>query len=430
MQFAKGNAAYFVGIGGIGMSALAQLFAARGITVSGSDREASPTTALLEKKGIMISIGHDAAHLPEALDLLVYSDAVSAENPERTTAKGRGVHELSYFETLGEVSKDRFTIAVAGSHGKTTTTAMLGKMLVDAGLSPTLVVGSITKDFNSNFVLGNETGPFVIEACEYNDHLLKLSPNILVVTNLEWDHTDYFKTFEQLKATFRTAVEKLPEDGALVVNLETSIGQELAGYARCRVVNYTDVSVPELSLLGGFNVMNAAAAKTAALAYDSSLSEEALDISLKGFQGTWRRFEFKGTTSNGALVYDDYAHHPTEIRTTLDAVREKFPGKKIVVVFHPHLYSRTQDLFDDFVEALAHADEAVLAPIYAAREEPIEGISSSMLAKAITNAGGSAVAVESLDAVPNEVTARNSSDAVIITMGAGDIYKIIDQLLA
>lgn len=411
------------------MSALAQLFAARGISVSGSDREASPTTALLEKRGIRVFIGHDAAHLPEDADVLVYSDAVPETNVERSLASERGVRSLSYFEALGEISKERFTIAIAGSHGKTTTTAMLGKMLADAGLSPTVVVGSITKDFGSNFVLGNEMGPFVVEACEYNDHLLKLSPNILVVTNLEWDHTDYFKTFEQLKATFRTAAEKLPEDGVLVVNLETSIGQELVGHARCRVMNYTDVSVPELSLLGGFNVMNAAAAKTAALAYDSSLSEEALNASLKNFQGTWRRFEFKGTTSNGALVYDDYAHHPTEIRTTLDAVREKFPGKKIVVAFHPHLYSRTHDLFDGFVTALIHADEVVLAPIYAAREESIDGVSSAVLAEAITRAGGSAVAVASLDAVPAEVKARNSLNAVIITMGAGDIYKISGDLL-
>jgi len=427
-QFEKGQHVHFVGIGGIGMSALAQLFIARGVAVSGSDREASKVTELLEGKGIRVYIGHAATHLPEALDSLVYSDAVPAENPERVLARERGVRELSYFEALGEVSKERFTIAVAGSHGKTTTTAMLGKILVDVGASPTVVVGSITKDFGSNVVLGGGEGPFVVEACEYNDHLLKLSPHILVVTNLEWDHTDYFKSFDQLKETFRKAVMKLPHDGALVVNLETPIGLELSLHAPCCVVNYADMTVPELQLLGEFNKMNAAAAKAAALAFMPAIEDTMINHSISSFQGTWRRFEYKGTTPSGGLVYDDYAHHPTEVATTIRAVREKFPDKKLVVAFHPHLFSRTRDLMEDFSQSFTGANEVILAPVYAARETPIEGVTSDVLAEKIKTYGINAVAVESFEEVIAEFEKHDSNSTLFITMGAGDIYKVADAL--
>ena len=429
MDFQAGKSVYMVGIGGIGMSELAQLLKARGLTVLGSDREPSPTTKLLNDKGIDVYIGHDVQNMPDTFDTLIYSDAVAPDNNERVKARERGIHELSYFEALGAISRSHYTIAVAGSHGKTTTTAMLGKMLIDAKVEPTVVVGSIMKDFGSNFVLGAPDGPFVVEACEYRDHLLELSPTILVVTNLEWDHTDYFTSFDQLKETFKRAIERLPEDGALVINVESPIGRELATYARCRVVDYADIDVPELTLIGEFNVMNAAAAKTAALAYREALSPALLDQSLRAFGGTWRRFEYKGTTAKGALVYDDYAHHPTEVAATLTAVREKYQDKKIIVAFHPHLYSRTRDLVEEFATSFTPVDGVILAPIYAAREAPIEGVTSKVLAEKISVHGTPAQAVGSLDEVYEAFKHYDTPNTVFITMGAGDIYKISEKLV-
>lgn len=420
---------YFVGIGGVGMSALAQLFAARGMVVSGSDREVSPTTTMLEAKGIAVSIGQCAENVPTDATLVVYSDAVPEENVERARARARGIREQSYFSALGDVSKEFFTIAVAGSHGKTTTTALLGAALAHVGVNPTVIVGSIVKEFESNFRLGASAAPLVVEACEYRDHLLELSPHILVVTNVEWDHTDYFTTFEQLQETFIAAVKKLPPDGALVVNLDTTAGALLASHAPCRVVNSASVAVPELRLLGEFNRHNAQTAKAAIHAFDATLPEHRLDEALAHFRGTWRRFEYRGTAPGGALVYDDYAHHPTEVKTTLDAVRKKFPEKKIIVAFHPHLYSRTRDLLNDFIHAFGSADVVIVAPIYAAREAPILGITHETLVARLKDVGVSAVSAESLDDTLMLLKKFDQPDSLLITMGAGDIYTITKKLL-
>lgn len=429
----KGTTIYMIGIGGIGMSALAQLYASRGALVVGSDREASPTTELLHAKGVRVFIGEDPEHIPDDVSFVVYSDAVHADNKERIEIKKRGTRELSYFEALGEVTREYMTIAVGGSHGKTTTTALLAHILQKTGKSPTAIVGSLVKDFpgsmvGSNFLEGKENAPFVVEACEYNDHILKLRPTILVVTNLEWDHTDYFKSFDDLKKTFIQAVKNIPSDGALVINSETAIGKELASYAKCRVVDYSTESVPGLSLLGDFNVLNAQAAKAASRTFDSQLSEQAVDAALASFKGSWRRFEYIGTTKYGALVYDDYAHHPTEVKATLSSVKKKFPDKNIVIAFHPHLYSRTHDLMDDFATAFVDADNVIIAPIYPAREEPIPGVTNQALAERIATEGTSAT-FGSFEEVAAFLRSHDTHDAVILTMGAGDIYKLAKPLV-
>lgn len=420
---------YMIGIGGIGMSALAQLYHAQGAHVSGSDREASPTTVLLEEKGITVHIGENAEHIPSDVELVVYSDAVYPDHQERREVVRRGLKEFSYFEALGEVTKNHFTIAVAGSHGKTTTTAMLSKVLSDCGLSPTAIVGSLMADVRSNFIEGKVDGPFVVEACEYRDHLLKLSPSILVVTNLEWDHTDYFKSFDALKHSFIKAVSKLPKEGVLVVDMESAIGKELAEHASCTVVSYANEEVPPLALLGTFNEQNAKAAKAATRVYDATISEETIDASLASFKGTWRRFECIGNMRGGALVYDDYAHHPTEIQKTLAAVKEKFPQKKIIVAFHPHLYSRTHDLMDKFEGAFSDADEVIVAPIYPAREKPIPGVTSEALAERIAAHGTSATA-GTFEEIEAQLRMRDSKEFLILTMGAGDIYKVAHKLVS
>lgn len=419
---------HMIGIGGIGMSALAQLYLTEGHRVTGSDRESSPTTRLLEKKGIRVSLTQSENNVPDAADVVVYSDAVWEDNPERMRVKALGLRELSYFEALGEVSRDKFTIAISGVHGKTTTTAMLVKALRDLGENPSAIVGSIVPEFGSNFVSGRDD-LLVVEACEYRDHLLKLSPNILVITNIEWDHTDWFPSLSAMQDMFGTAAHRMGEEGTIVANpADPNVVPVLQG-AVARIIDYTETSVPELKLIGAFNRLNAQAAKMAVRAFNPDLSEAAVDQSLASFEGTWRRFEKKGMLPTGALVYDDYAHHPTAIRETLSAARTKFPGKKITIAFHPHLYSRTKDLFEGFVDELSKADTVIMAPIYPAREKPIPGVTSDAVAARIREKGTRVVSAHTFAEVEAEIRTHASQDDLIITMGAGDIYKVADALV-
>ena len=422
---------YMIGIGGIGMSALAQLYVSEGHSVSGSDREVSPTTGLLKKKDVRVFIGQRAENVPADAELVVYSDAVWEDNVERMRVKGLGMREISYFEALGEVTRGRFTIAITGTHGKTTTTALVAKILKDAGKNPTAIVGSIVPEFGSNFLQGSRD-LFVVEACEYKDHVLKLSPNVLVLTNAEWDHTDWFPSLAAEQEMFGKAAAALPKDGAFVTNPDDPNVAPIVEKAKCKVVDYTKEEVPELQLVGEFNKMNARAAVAAARAAFPHISDAMMHHSVADFKGTWRRFEMKGKTKEGAIVIDDYAHHPTAIRETLKATREKFPDKTLVVAFHPHLYSRTRDLMEEFAHAFSGADEVIIAPIYAAREEPIEGITARVLAEKITAAGVPARGADSLPEVESFLRSSllaHPSSLVILTMGAGDIYKIANTLV-
>jgi UDP-N-acetylmuramate--alanine ligase len=412
-----------VGIGGIGMSALAQYLMQAGHTVTGEDRDTSPTTELLEAAGVDVTIGH-TEHFDA--QLLIYSDAIPKDHQTRLYAEKANVPQLSYFEALGEVTKKSRTIAIAGTHGKTTTTGMLTKILAHAGKEPTAIVGSIVRDFNSNFLAGDPE-LFVVEACEYRGHLLQLSPKILVITNMELDHTDYFPTIEALQETFREAVKAVPHDGAIITDLSDPIIANVLDAAVATVIDYTQTPVPKLNQIGEFNKMNARAAKTAAKVAFPDLEESVIDEALADFQGSWRRFEYRGETPRGAQVYDDYAHHPTAIDKTIVAAREKFPGKRIVVAFHPHLYSRTKSFFEDFALVLARADRAYIAPIYAAREAPDPDISSDILADRARDLGGDVESLASFDVI-RERLLEEDENSVIITMGAGDIYKIAEQI--
>lgn len=416
---------YFIGIGGIGMSALAQYFKDQGGTVSGSDRDASPVTELLEKKGIRVVIGQKTGNVPQDVDVIVYSDSVPEDNPERVKGRELGISSFSYFQMLGKVSEGKKTVAVAGTHGKTTTTGMLASILRDAGASPTAIVGSIVKDFGSNYLHG-DSDLFVVEACEYKDHLLELSPEVLVLTNVEWDHTDYFPSLEALQATFRKAVERVPEGGAVVTDPNNKNIAPLLMGAKARVIDYTKEPGFDLRLPGEFNQSNARAAVAAARAVMSAISETTITNSLAEFHGTWRRFEYKGRSATGADIYDDYAHHPTAVRATLKALRAQAKGK-IFVAFHPHLYSRTKDLLDEFAVAFSDADKVLIAPIYAAREIDDGSISSEILAERIRATGVNAVALGSFDAIEKALEEAGSGDA-IMTMGAGDIYKVADKI--
>jgi UDP-N-acetylmuramate--alanine ligase len=418
---------HMIGIAGVGMSALAQLLADQGVRVTGSDNAVFPTLDAVERKGIPVTIGYMENNIPEDAELVIHTDAAHDDNPERREAARRGIPQMSYFRALGEVTKGKNVIAVSGTHGKTTTTGMLAKILQDAGASPTAVVGSIIKDFNSNYVPGT-SDLFVVEACEYRDHVLELSPEVLVITNLEWDHTDYFPSIEALEATFAKAIAKLPAHGVVVTDPANNNISSLLKETSLRVVDYTAEPAYALRLPGEFNQMNARAAAAAARIVAPTLTDEVIARSLQNFHGTWRRFEYKGKSKSGAEVYDDYAHHPTAIRATLEALRAKATGK-IYIAFHPHLYSRTRDLLDEFAVAFENADRVLIAPIYPAREVDDGSISSEILAERIRAAGTDAVALGSFETIEEALGEAGAGD-IIMTMGAGDIYKVADKLVA
>jgi UDP-N-acetylmuramate--alanine ligase len=428
-NFSKTKKVHFIGIGGIGISAIARMLHLEGKTVTGSDRDHSEVTHELEKLGIKVTVGQRAENIDPKIDLVIYTIAIPDNNPELMKARELGIETITYPQALGIISKEKYTIAVSGAHGKTTTTAMLAKVLMDAKLDPTVVVGSFLKDTQSNFVAGK--GKYLIaEACEYKRSFLNLTPKILVITNIDDDHLDYYKDIEDIKSAFIELVQKIPKDGYLICDLEQPHIADVARKAKCEVVDYElfgNMNLP-LKVPGDHNLSNAAA--VLAVADILNIPRKQTEKSLKEFSGTWRRFEFKGTTKTGALIYDDYGHHPTEVKATLKGARAMFPGKRITVVFQPHLYSRTKQHLEAFAQSFHDVDNVILAPIYAAREAPDPSISSDMLALEIVRNGGIANAFNDLNGVENQARKELSGNKdVLITMGAGDIYKVGEKLV-
>jgi len=415
---------FMTGVGGIGMSALAQLLKDHGHEVSGSDRAASPTTELLESKGIRVIIGQASENVPTDAERLIYTEAVHPDNIERMRAAELGIPEISYFGMLGEVSKGKKSIAISGTNGKTTTTGMAAKILKDAGVDPSAIVGSITKDFGSNYLPG-ASDLFVVEACEYKRDFLTLTPHVLVITNIELEHTDYYKDLDDIKLAFRELIEKTI--GAIVTDATHPDIAPLVAGLTIPVIDYRQEPAYELLLPGEFNRDNARAASAAAKFVLPSLTDEQIAESLKSFHGTWRRFDYKGKTAKGADVYDDYAHHPTAIERTLAEVKARTIGR-VFVAFHPHMFSRTRDLFDDFSRAFKDADVALIAPIYAAREVDDGTVSSEKLAAKIAENGTSATAL-SMEEIEARVNIEAKEGDTVITMGAGDIYTVADHLV-
>lgn len=419
--------AHFVGIGGIGISALAQLYHHDGWEVVGTNNEVSHATLdRIRDLGVTIHLDQNVSNIDPDTKVIIYSSAWETLEPEfMSELRGLGIPMLSYFEALGLVSAQKRTIAISGTHGKTTTTAMLAKILVDAGVKPTVIVGSIVKDFGSNFLpgLGDQ---LVVEACEYERHFLELSPEILVITNIDFDHSDYYKDLSDVQSAFRSLMEKVPEHGYIITDTESpSIAPILSGL-RATVLDYMQEPSYPLQLPGEFNEMNARAAAAGAKAINASLEPIGIAQALNSFHGTWRRFENRGTTKAGVQLYDDYAHHPTEIKETLRALRTKTDGD-VYVAFHPHLFSRTRDLFDGFTRAFSDADHVLIAPIFAAREIDDGSVSNESLAAAIRAEGIDARALAFEDIVHVLTTEPKAGD-VIMTMGAGDIYKVADLL--
>lgn len=418
---------HFIGIGGIGMSALARMCLAHGVKVSGSDSADSAILAKLRDEGADIHIGHMRENLVDTVDCIVYTLAVDNLNAELEEARLRSLPMFTYAQMLGEVSRNMYTIAVAGTHGKTTTTAMAADVFLKNEKHPHVIVGSLLTKTNSNYIKGSEE-TFVVEACEYKRSFLNLNPNILLITNIEEDHLDYYHGLDDIQGAFRHLVQKVPADGYVICDTEHEKVKPVLDGCVATVVDYKKFvgQVPELYVLGDHNVQNAALVLALAevMKFDIQKSADAL----AQFKGTWRRLEYKG--EYGALkIYDDYAHHPTEIRAGIAAFRKRFPGSPLTVVFQPHLYSRTKEHFDEFVEVLSAADRVLLLPIYAAREPHDDTVSSLMLQASLHTKGVSveyfsdfAEAISYIDSISQEA-------GIVVTTGAGDVYKIADQLI-
>lgn len=431
MDINKIKKVHFIGIGGIGVSAMARMMLHEGKKVTGSDRSDSEIIESLRAAGIKIAVPHSAESVEEGTDLVVYSVAVTADNPELLRAKEIGATTLTYPQFLGEISKNKFTIAVSGTHGKTTTTAMIGKILVDAGLDPTIIVGSLlttSTGERTNYVPG-KSKYLVIEACEYKRSFLNYYPQILVITNIDNDHLDYYKDIADIQSAFAELVKRVPQEGFIVTDKNNPAVVPALGGVSAKISNYSlygDMPI-NLKVPGIHNKKNAAASFAVALAL--GIPPKVAQASLESFVGTWRRFEYKGETANGAIVYDDYGHHPTEIKATLQGVRELYPRERLIVAFQPHLYSRTKLLIEEFAESFSVADEVILAPIYAAREADDGSISSDMLAKKISEKGEYAKSLASLSEVENYLANETKKGDVVVMMGAGDIYTVAGEIV-
>ncbi len=419
--------AYFIGIGGIGMSAVARMLIHEGKEVFGSDLGASKITDELIALGAHIQIGAPKEDLPDGIDVVIYTVAISDTHPELVSAKEKNISAISYPESLALISKDKFTIAIAGTHGKTTTTAMVAQILIEAGLDPTVIVGSLLKQ-GTNFIAG-KSKYFVVEACEYKRSFLNIRADIAVITNIDDDHLDYYKNLEGIQKGFSEFIHLIKKGGTLVTNpRDKNIRPILADFDRT-VFDYSSVN-EEISLKvpGQHNIKNAKAAFL--VAEQLGVPKDKILSGLAHFAGTWRRFEEIGKTKEGAIVYDDYGHHPTEIRATLEAARDKFPKQRIFVAYQPHLYSRTKEHFNEFGEAFAPADEILLLPIYAAREPHDPSISSEILAAEIKKKGKNIGAYQSFTAAAEYLHKNLKTGDVVLTMGAGDINTLAKILVS
>jgi len=427
---AQNNKIHFIGIGGIGMSGLARLFKYEGKEVSGSDSTETENTKKLITEGITVTYEQGAENISSRrnLELVVYTEAMAQDHPELVAAREDGIRTINYFEALGEIANEYYLIAVSGTHGKTTTTAMLIDILEEASFDPTAIVGSLRTKTGSNFRAG-KSKYFIVEACEYKRDFLTLEPDVLVITNIEHEHVDYYKDLADVQDAFHELAMKVPEDGAVIaIKSDPKVAPVLQGL-KARVYDYKIEVFRDLALKqpGLYNRMNAGAARATALVLGAE--KEIVQEALENFAGTARRFEYKGDV-NGAKIYDDYAHHPTEISAVISGVRELYPDKKLTVVFQSHTYSRTHELFEAFAEALSKADRILMLPIYAAREENDSGVSAEKLTESIIKKGTEAEFFQTFEGVAVTVKESVGTGDVVVIMGAGDVVRVSAMLIA
>lgn len=423
----KDKRVHFIGIGGIGMSGLARLYKHEGAVVTGSDAHQTELTEALKKEGIAVTYEQVPDNITPDLDLVVYTEALSATHLELMIAREHKIRTVNYFTALGEVANEYYLIAVAGTHGKSTTTAMLIDILEEASLDPTAIVGTLRSKTGSNYRAG-KSKYFIAEACEYKRDFSHLKPDILVITNLEHEHVDYYVNLAAVQEAFYELALSVPEGGFVICDTSDKNLAPVIANLKAAVVDYQTYLNPllKLHIPGIHNYRNAAAAMAVAakLTIEPSITKTALE----NFAGTWRRFEYKGKV-NGAKVYDDYAHHPTEVKASIATAKEMYPGEIITVIFQPHTYSRTYQFFSDFVKELTAADTVVLVPIYAAREVNESGVSSEQLRDALIEAGTDAHFFYTLEAAGQTVKDEVGPGGVVLVMGAGDITKVTKMLV-
>lgn len=446
---------YFCGIGGISMSGLAELIHHRGFEVCGSDIKSSDITTHLESLGIKIYIGQKAENVTNDIDLFVNTAAVKKDNPEMKVAEIYNIPIMERSEFLGYIMKNyKYPVGISGTHGKTTTTSMLSQILLEADKDPTISVGGILDSIHGNVRIGTSEY-FIVESCEYCDSFLKFFPYIGVILNIEADHLDYFKDINQIRTSFTKFAQLVPKDGAVIINGDIENVDEIISQLDCRVITFgTDknkvmwtasniiyntkgigtfdiiyknnfVGKVTLGVPGIHNIYNALAA--CATAYTQGINMEYIIKGLHAFSGTHRRFEYKGII-NGFTIIDDYAHHPTEIKATLE-VADNYEHNKLWCVFQPHTYTRTKTLLEDFSKSFDNVDKIIVTDIYAARENNTVGIHAEDLVEKIKSRGKDAQYIGQFSDVEKYIIENCKQDDLLITMGAGDVYIIGDELI-
>lgn len=457
-------AVHFIGIGGISMSGIAELFLDKGFRVSGSDLHESAVTKRLESLGIKVYYSQIAENITPEIGLVVYTAAIHEDNPEFMRVKELGIPMLDRADCLGQImSHYKNAVAVAGTHGKTTTTSMLSYVYLAADLDPTISVGGILSGIHGNMRLGRSEN-FIMEACEYANSFLSFTPTTAIVLNVEAEHLDFFGTLENERHSFTKFIDLLPENGLLVINNEIADLNALIQNKNIRVVqyglrpvggkapDYTAANITynelgfaryelivrgenkgliELSVTGEHNVLNSLAVIAASLEpsviYKDGIALDRVKEGLKNYTGTERRFQYKGER-DGYTIVDDYAHHPTEIRATLEAAK-RVKHNRLIVAFQPHLYSRTKTFLHEFADVLSMADIVVFAEIYAAREENPGDISSDNIREIMSKNGHEAYFFKTFDEVENFLIHTCKPGDLLITMGAGDIVKVGENML-
>lgn len=446
------NKIHFIGIGGISMSGLAEILLERGYKVSGSDMNESSMTNKLSKMGAEIYIGHKGENIKDT-SLVVYTAAISKDNPELIRALELNIPIMDRADFLGQLMKGhKFNIAISGTHGKTTTTSMVSHITIKANLDPTILVGGELDIINGNVRTG-KSEYFITEACEYKASFLKFFPYIGVILNIDADHLDYYKDINDIQNTFIKFAKIIPKDGYLIAYSEDDKMDKVLSEANCNIItygiNHGDIRAEnitfddkgcssfdvirntkklfsvKLNVPGNHNILNALASISIALTLN--IKEESIIDGLESFYGTHRRFELKGI-KNGVTVVDDYAHHPTEIKATLSAA-QNYPHNRIFCVFQPHTYTRTYTLFKEFTECFGGTDKLILADIYAAREKDTGLISSDILGDNLRQKKLDCVNLHSFDDIVNYLKNNLKSGDLLLTVGAGDIYKVGEMFI-
>lgn len=457
-MYKKFERIHFVGIGGVGMSGIAEVLKNLGYDVNGSDLKESETTRRLSGLGISVSIGHKAENIKDA-HVVVISSAVSSDNPEVVSAKEKSIPVIPRAEMLAELGRLKYGVLIAGAHGKTTVTSLVASVLASGGLDPTVVIGGKLKGIGSNAKLGE--GEFLVaEADESDGSFLRLAPTIAVVTNIDREHMDFFKDIYEVKKAFLLFANKVPFYGLSILCGDDKYIKELLPEVRRRfftyglseglnlvarnissdglksefevVLNGESLGMFEVPLIGAHNVCNCLAA--IAVAVELEIDVKSVKAALSDFSGVQRRFELKGIAA-GIRVFDDYGHHPTEIKATLRAAKSALsrrPGGekgRLVVLFQPHRYSRTSDLMSEFSDAFTDADKVVLMDIYAAGERPINGVNSEVLSKGIRDAGKDVEYIKERAEVVTCLIESLESGDTLLTLGAGDVWKIGEEVV-